>query len=100
MQSGCSTADGSVFTWGEGGEGKLGLGDEDYDVLVPTLVRGELQNKAVVQVAAGDQHSTCVTGGGSVYTWGSNQQNQLGVADVTNAYLPVLVQALDISAID
>ena len=100
MQSGCSTADGSVFTWGEGGEGKLGLGDEDYDVLVPTLVRGELQNKAVVQVAAGDQHSMCVTGDGLVYTWGDNDQCQLGVADVIDAYLPLLVRSLDLNAID
>ena len=69
-------------------------------MLVPVLVRGELQNKAIVQVAAGDQHSMCVTGDGSVYTWGSNEHDQLGVADVIDAYLPVLVQALDISAIE
>ena len=69
-------------------------------MLVPTLVRGDLQNKAVVQVAAGDQHSMCVTGDGSVYTWGDDDQCQLGVVDVIDAYLPVLVQALDINAID
>ena len=37
-----------------GGGGQLGLGDGVSDRLVPTLVRGELQNKAVVQVAAAD----------------------------------------------
>ena len=80
--------------------GKLGLGDEADDTLVPTLVRGELQNKTVVQVAVGDEHSTCVTGDGSVYTWGSNEENQLGVVDAIDTYLPVLVQALDINAIE
>ena len=93
----CSTANGSVFTWGASDEGKLGLGDEGDDMLVPTLVRGELQNKAVVQVAAGGQHPMCATGDGLLYTWGSNEQGQLGVVDVIDAYLPVLVRALDIN---
>ena len=42
----CTTSDGSVFTWGSGRGGKLGLGDDLSNKLVPTLVRGELQNKA------------------------------------------------------
>ena len=74
----CSTADGSVFTWGGGGSGQLDLGDDDSDALLPTLVRGELQGKQVVQVAAGDQHSACVAEDGSVYTWGCNNEGQLG----------------------
>ena len=32
--------------------------------------------------------------------WGSNERDQLGAVDVRNAYLPVLVRALDINAID
>ena len=67
-------------------------------MLVPTLVRGELINKAVVQVAPGTQHSACVTEDGSVYTWGDNEQGQLGQQDVDDANLPVLVRALDANA--
>ena len=70
----CTTADGSVFTWGDGSDVKLGLGDDQFNKLVPTLVKGKLQNKAVVQVAAGDCHSTCVTRDGSVYMWGNKDQ--------------------------
>ena len=90
----CSTADGSVFSWGEGDEGKLGLGDEGDDMLVPTLVRGKLQNKQVLQVTAGRSFSMCATEDGSVYTWGDNAYGQLGGADIVNASiasLPVLV---------
>jgi alpha-tubulin suppressor-like RCC1 family protein len=106
----CTTSDGSVFTWGAGEGGRLGLGDDvilsdddnssdDDSSNVPTQVRGELQNKVVLQVAAGFEYSACVTGDGSVYMWGNNGQGQLGVADVDCAYLPELVQSLDINAI-
>ena len=47
--------------------GRLGLGDDRSYKVVPTLVRGEVQNKAATQVAAGDQHTVCVAGDGSVY---------------------------------
>ena len=103
----CATTDGSVSTWGNGGDndsdsdfegGPLGLGHDQSDKLVPILVRGELLNKAVVQVAAGTGHSMCVADDGSVYTWGDNHQGQLGVAAVDDASLPMLVQELDINA--
>ena len=42
----CTTAEGSVFTWGAGYGGKLGLGDNQSNKLVPALMRGELQNKS------------------------------------------------------
>ena len=93
----CATADGSVLTWGLVELGKLGLGDQ-FNKLVLTLVRGKLQNKAVVQVAAGDELSMCVAEDGSVYSWGSNDYRQLGVAGVDDAVLPVAVQTLDINA--
>ena len=65
---------------------------------MPTLVRGVLENKAVVQVALGDNHSACVAEDGSVYTWGRNNQGQLGVAGMSDTFLPMLVQELDINA--
>ena len=63
------TADGSLFSWGDGEDGKLGVGDEDMRI-VPTLVQGELKGKTVAQVSAGEQHSACVTADGELYAWG------------------------------
>ena len=78
--------------------GQLGLGDDRSNKLVPTQVTGELQNKAAVQVAAGDQHSMCVASDGSVYIWGANDDGQLGVSSVTDgADRPMLLQVLDLN---
>ena len=90
----CTTADGSVSTWGNGGHGKLGLGDGSRK-LVPTQLTGELKNEAVMQVAivAGAEHSACVTRDGCLYAWGSNGHSQLGAAGVNDADLPGLVRA-------
>ena len=71
----CSTADGSVFSWGGNNFGQLGLGDDRTNKLVPSLVKGELQGKQVVHVAAGDRHSACVTDNGLMYMCESLLQN-------------------------
>ena len=89
----CTTADGCAFTWGESMFGALGLGVDKARKHVPTQVKGELQSQAIVQVAAGENHSACVTGDGSVYTWGNNAQGQLGVVHVRNVGLPTLVSS-------
>ena len=91
----CTTIGGSVFTWGAGDNGKLGLGDNAGDRSLPTLARGELRNKRVLQLATGSEHSVCVTKDGSVYGWGCNGMSQLGVANRVCADLPILVQAFD-----
>ena len=94
----CTTAEGSAFTWGASNFGQLGVGEERSNKLVPTLVRGELLNKALVQVAAGDEHSFCVVEDGLVYSWGNNDRHQLGVTGVYDADVPVRVQVLDLNA--
>ena len=67
----CATEDGAVFTFGSNEEGQLGVGDSlRGGRLVPTLLRGELENKSVVQVAAGYSHTICVTKDGLVFACG------------------------------
>ena len=88
----CTTSDGSVFTWGDGACGELGLGNET-NALVPTPVTGALQNGTVMQIAAGLAHSACMTNWPKMArcTWGENGEGQLGVADADIAYFPTLV---------
>ena len=53
----CTTTDRSVSTWGNG------TNEVGSDTLVRTRVRVDLQGRITVQIAAGNGHSMCVTGG-------------------------------------
>ena len=76
----CVAGDGAVFAFGYNYDGELGLGDTE-NRLVPTLLRGELENKLVLQVAAGSSHTIFVARDGLVVACGNNGNKQLGVGD-------------------
>ena len=67
-------AGGSVYAWGLGSSGQLGLGSTS-SVSTPTIVPG-LSN--VIAIAAGNTHSLAVTSTGALYAWGANGSGQLG----------------------
>jgi hypothetical protein len=68
------TEDGSLFTWGENGDGQLGYeGNTQY---TPRLV-DTLPN--VEKVSAGRDHVFARTKDGKYFSWGYNMQSQLGL---------------------
>ena len=69
--------DGSVYSWGRGEEGQLGLPHAVGSVL-PAEVK-TLSARGVVVVAAGRAHSAAITHDGGLYCWGSNAYGQLGL---------------------
>jgi hypothetical protein len=84
------TSEGGVWTWGNGGYGKLGHGNTDNQN-VPKRVGGLTD---VTDIASGWDHSLAVGEGGVVYTWGGNWQGQLGLGDqgaFTHRRVPTLV---------
>merc|ERR1712086_937568 len=52
---------------------------------------GQLQGKTAVYVAAGYNHTLCITADGSIFSWGSNDNGQLGVGDTESRHVPTLV---------
>lgn len=72
-----ATIKGEVYSFGRGTEHQLGLGvvaDKFEACLVSSL-----SGSRVYFVAAGDQHSACVTREGALYTWGSSDLGKLGL---------------------
>ena len=82
---------GRVFSFGENDSGQLGLGHMDTmgrATLVHSLVEDGV---VVVSVAAGLDHSLCLSSAGEVYSFGRNESGQLGCGrneDVNNEWVP------------
>ena len=70
--------DGSLYAWGDNGDGQLGLGDTTAR-LIPTRV-GNATNW--VAVAAGYHHCLGVKADGTLWVWGNNVMGQLGCSEI------------------
>ena len=60
--------------WGDGGAGKLGLGNHDTKT---TPQKVPLPN--VIAISLGDESAAAITSNGDLYTWGANDARQLGL---------------------
>eukprot|EP00475_Leptophrys_vorax_P030135 TRINITY_DN4492_c0_g1_i1.p1 TRINITY_DN4492_c0_g1~~TRINITY_DN4492_c0_g1_i1.p1 ORF type:complete len:374 (+),score=83.11 TRINITY_DN4492_c0_g1_i1:128-1249(+) len=70
---------GELYVWGSGEHGRLGNGSSGA-CLVPDLLSSEyFLGDKISHVAAGHFHSVVLTASGKVYTWGRNNEGQLGV---------------------
>jgi alpha-tubulin suppressor-like RCC1 family protein len=66
------------------------LGDRGYGKHrnIPTLVSKEITFRTVV---AGSSHSLALDNKGKLYTWGNNEDGQLGLGDEEHRNIPTLV---------
>ena len=94
--------DGSVWAWGHGEFGQLGIGSADP---ASSPVRVDLPHDIqIIAIAAGADHSLALDADGSVWAWGLNRENRLGDSTLENRSNPVRVtfpeaaQAMVISA--
>ena len=79
---------------GKGDYYRLGHGSDDH-VRRPKRVVA-LQNKKVVAIATGSLHCVACTDTGEVYTWGDNDEGQLGDGSTSAIQRPRLVTALQV----
>jgi len=86
------TAGGAVWSWGSGGFGPLGHGDEQHQPL-PKEVEA-FAGQRVVTVSAGSKHSLAITADGAVWSWGHRAFGSLGHGDLQHQLLPKKVEAL------
>ena len=88
-----ATAEGDVFSWGDGTDCCLGHNDEE-DRLAPTqLGRGQFGGGRVVLMAAGVLHTVALTEGGVLWVWGRGSGGQLGLGDTNNRLVPTRLGA-------
>jgi len=75
----CVTSDGSMFMWGSGQFGQMGLGDLIYTARVPHQIpRRVFGESSVTMIACGVDFSLVLTENGLVWSSGDAQTGQLG----------------------
>ena len=85
--------DGSLYSFGNGGYGRLGHGDED-NRWEPTLVRA-LRYTPVAYACAGMAHSLIHLDAGGVMTFGCGNYGVLGHTDTQNKLVPTAIPGLN-----
>ena len=80
---------GRVFSWGNGGNGRLGLGDmadRTGACLVPGLAALDVR-----AVQCGASHSMALCSGGEVLCWGKNSQGQVSFISSLKDDIPLMM---------
>lgn len=89
-----TTVNGTVYAWGQGENGELGIGKEGLDegfMKAPCKVHLDIQ---VRSTSCGEAHTIFVAVNGDVYSCGSNSSGQLGFESSSSVYEPQIVQGL------
>lgn len=83
--------DGTLYAWGNGGDGRLGNGTNNIDGPIPAAVStsGALAGKTVVAVAGAGEHNLALCSDGTVVAWGEGGQGRLGTGNEADSYVPV-----------
>jgi alpha-tubulin suppressor-like RCC1 family protein len=82
-------SDGNVYAWGFNGAGQLGDGSTADS---PTPVRVSLPGGVTATaVSAGGEMSVALGSDGNIYSWGNNQDGELGDASSAGSLTPVQV---------
>ena len=96
------TADGYVYGWGNGADGRLG-NNSGANVLVPTnIVQLTTLNAThgIDRFYRGAHHSTVITDDGTVFVWGLGNSGRLGNGSDANVMIPTEVPSLTALNID
>jgi alpha-tubulin suppressor-like RCC1 family protein len=81
-----------TYAWGWADFGRLGHGD-CKDVFIPAPIPA-LSGRAVASVSCGDTHTLVATDAGELFTFGRNQNGQLGHGGLSDSLVPLQVAAL------
>ena len=87
--------DGSVWAWGYNNNGQLGNNTQTnrYTPVQVLGEKGEGYLKDIIYISAGEYYSIAVNKKGEVYSWGNNNNGQLGDGTVVTRHTPVKAKA-------
>ena len=77
--------DGTAHSFGNNEEGQLGLGHNNFRVLLPTPIPNLPKIKLI---SCGGYFTVCVDNKGFIWSFGENNRGQLGTGNITNINVP------------
>jgi len=80
-------SDGTLWIWGMGGSGRLGL-DSAANVFAPTQLQ---PGTTWDSISGGGQHTLAIRADDTLWSWGMGVSGQLGINDTDNRLVPTLV---------
>jgi uncharacterized delta-60 repeat protein len=85
-------SDGTVVCWGDNTNGELGNGSNTRSLIpVAVTTSGVLAGRAVTAIACGQNHTLALLADGTLASWGSNSNQQLGNFSGVSKNVPVAV---------
>jgi len=87
------TSLGRLFTWGFNMHGQLGNNSTEQSFIPIDITEFFSLNEVetLVDMSLGTSHSVALTSSGRVFTWGSNQDGELGTGYLDNDFYPLLI---------
>jgi alpha-tubulin suppressor-like RCC1 family protein len=85
-------SDGTVWTWGSGAFGKLGVDLSSGKSLIPVEVHGAGNVDylhSVVSIMGGETHNVALKSDGTLWAWGYNAFGQLGDGTTNDSWIPI-----------
>ena len=89
-QSYALTSSGQIYAWGLNKDGQLGIGSTKSQSDLPESVNLP-SGVTATAIAAGGFHGLAVGSDGNIYSWGLNEDGQLGDGSTTNSDTPIAV---------
>jgi alpha-tubulin suppressor-like RCC1 family protein len=91
-------SDGTVWAWGDGQSGALGVADDGSYSTVPVQVAG-LEHLRITAIAAGYATGYALTSDGDLWAWGAGGVGQLGNNGTSNSQAVPVLNLRDVTAI-
>lgn len=92
ISAGCCFSEGKICCRGD--FGRLGHGDI-VDVFIPKPISG-LSGVGIITISCGDTHTLALSATGQLYSFGRNQNGQLGTGTDEDSLVPAHVDALKV----
>lgn len=83
-----ATTNNEIYAWGYGSSGNLGNGGTAH-VYVPAAITANFGGRRILRLACGSSHTLALTDGGEVFSWGTNNNGQLGHKQAATRPAPV-----------